>query len=408
MDSNGAERDPGDVSAQILSTPAEGVPEVVADDEGLRLVVAALRAGEGPIAIDAERASGHRYDQRAYLIQLRREGSGTHLIDPVPLGSTQDLAAVLADAEWILHAATQDLPCLRELDLHPRALFDTELAGRLLGLPRVGLAGLSEDVLGVGLAKGHGAADWSRRPLPREWLAYAALDVELLAELREDLIERLRRVNRLEWARQEFDALLTWQPRVHPDPWRRTKGVGKIKDRRDLAVARELWRTRDRIAQRADQPQGRILSDAAIIAAVKAAPADEAALKALPEFARQRRSLSAWWKAVTTARRLPESDLPPSRLPEQIPPHRSWASRRPEAAQMLSRVRAAIAERADELGMAHEVLVPPEAIRVLIWERTDTATGEADVAEHLRASGARPWQIEQVAAVVAAAWTHQE
>ncbi|MGH8916838.1 MAG: ribonuclease D, partial [Actinomycetes bacterium] len=162
-----------------LLRPADGLPAVVADATALRRTAEQFAAGTGPVAVDAERASGFRYSQRAYLVQLRRAGAGTALIDPIPLGSDlAGIAAALTGPEWVLHAANQDLPCLAEVGLHPAKLFDTELAGRLAGLPRVGLGPMVEQLLGLALEKGHGAADWSRRPLPEDWLVYAALDVE--------------------------------------------------------------------------------------------------------------------------------------------------------------------------------------------------------------------------------------
>ena len=117
---------------------AEGLPEVIDTDEALTAYCAAIAGGTGPVAIDAERASGYRYSNRAYLIQVKRTGSGIGLIDPIPFASLAPLQEAIGDAEWILHAATQDLPCLNEVGLHPSALFDTELAGRLLDYPRVG------------------------------------------------------------------------------------------------------------------------------------------------------------------------------------------------------------------------------------------------------------------------------
>ncbi len=147
-----------------LDTPSDGVPPVVTSPEGLAEVVAALAAGTGPVAVDAERASGHRYGQRAFLVQLRREGAGTALIDPAALPDLSALGAALEDAEWVLHAASQDLPCLAEVGLRPRTLFDTELGSRLAGLQRVGLAAVVEEFLGLGLAKEHSAVDWSTRP----------------------------------------------------------------------------------------------------------------------------------------------------------------------------------------------------------------------------------------------------
>src|SRR5689334_2877653 len=177
----------------------EPLPDVVETVPALEQSSAAIAAGSGPVAIDAERASGYRYSARAYLIQLRREGAGTHLIDPTAFETIQPLIDALEGTEWILHAATQDLPCLNEIGLHPTALFDTELAGRLLGYPRVGLGTLVETVLGQRLAKEHSAADWSTRPLPRPWLEYAALDVEVLVELRDALETELVEAGKDEW-----------------------------------------------------------------------------------------------------------------------------------------------------------------------------------------------------------------
>ncbi|MFV2121491.1 ribonuclease D, partial [Streptomyces sp. Act-28] len=268
-----------------LLEPREGVPPVVADAEALARVVEAFAAGTGPVAVDAERASGYRYGQRAYLVQLRREGAGTALVDPVGCPDLSALGEALGGTEWILHAATQDLPCLREIGMRPSELFDTELAGRLAGFPRVGLGAMVESVLGYALEKGHSAVDWSTRPLPEPWLRYAALDVELLVDLRNALEKELDRQGKLEWARQEFAAIAAAPPPPpRKDPWRRTSGMHKVRRRRQMAVVRELWIARDRIAQRRDVSPGKVLSDAAIVAAALALPADVQALTALPGF----------------------------------------------------------------------------------------------------------------------------
>ena len=161
------------------------------------------------MAVDAERASGYRYGQRTYLVQLRREGAGTALIDPIAVPDLSALSDALVGVEWVLHAASQDLPGLAEQGMRPSRVFDTELGARLLGLDRVGLAAVVADALGLGLAKEHSAVDWSTRPLPTEWLRYAALDVEVLVELREVLAERLAVAGKAEWAAQEFEAVRT-------------------------------------------------------------------------------------------------------------------------------------------------------------------------------------------------------
>ncbi|MZE79315.1 ribonuclease D, partial [Streptomyces sp. SID5475] len=280
-----------------LLDPREGIPPVTADPGELERVAAAFAAGTGPVAVDAERASGYRYGQRAYLVQLRREGAGSALIDPVGCPDLSVLGDALADTEWVLHAASQDLPCLREIGMRPARLFDTELAGRLAGFARVGLGAMVEKVLGFALEKGHSAVDWSTRPLPEPWLRYAALDVELLVDLRDALEEELDRQGKLDWAHQEFGAIAAAPPPPpRKDPWRRTSGMHKVRRRRQMAVVRELWTARDRIAQRRDVSPGKVLSDTAIVEAALALPQNAQALAALPGFGHRmgRKQLEQW------------------------------------------------------------------------------------------------------------------
>jgi ribonuclease D len=330
----------------LLLEPAEGIPPVVVDEPGLHGVLTALSAGTGPVALDAERASGYRYSQRAYLVQLRRVGSGSHLIDPIETGDLAALGNAIGGTEWVLHAASQDLACLAELGMVPQRLFDTELAGRLLGYPRVALGTLVAELLGVRLEKGHSAADWSTRPLPEPWLAYAALDVELLIELRDLLAAELDATGKREWAEQEFTAAMAAAvrpPAVRVEPWRRTSGIHSLRQPRQLAAVRALWEARDSRARARDIAPGRVLPDKSIVAAAQAAPADRNALLALPVYSgpRMRRSVDVWWRALAEAAALPDSRLP--RMAPAAgdgPPHPSrWADRDPVAAGRLARGR---------------------------------------------------------------------
>ena len=203
--------------------PKDGLPEITATPTQLNRAAQLLAAGRGPVAVDAERASGFRYGQDAYLIQLRRDGVGTLLIDPVTTGPLTELATALDGPEWILHAADQDIPCLTARGLKAASLFDTELAARLLGRQHVGLGAVIEETLGLRLAKDHAAADWSTRPLPTSWLTYAALDVELLIDLREALATELEAAGKDQWAAQEFEHVRTKPARpAKVDPWRKT------------------------------------------------------------------------------------------------------------------------------------------------------------------------------------------
>ncbi|MFE7135577.1 HRDC domain-containing protein [Streptomyces sp. NPDC057638] len=389
-----------------LLEPREGIPPVVADAEALARVIAAFAAGTGPVALDAERASGYRYGQRAYLVQMRREGAGSALIDPIGCPDLSGLGEALSDTEWILHAATQDLPCLREIGMIPTRLFDTELAGRLAGFPRVGLGAMVESVLGYALEKGHSAVDWSTRPLPEPWLRYATLDVELLVDLRDALEKELDRQGKLEWARQEFDAIASAPPAPpRKDPWRRTSGMHKVRRRRQMAVVRELWTARDRIAQRRDVSPGKVLSDGAIIEAALALPPNAQALGSLSGFGHRinRRQLEQWQAAVDRARALSEAELPqPGQPLNGPPPPRAWADKDPAAAARLSAARTGVSELAERLNLPQENLIAPDTVRRICWEPPSDPTSEG-VAEALTALGARPWQTELVAPVLAKA-----
>jgi ribonuclease D len=382
-----------------LLTLREGLPPVTDTDEGLRAAAAAIAAGTGPVGIDAERASGYRYSNRAYLIQLRREGAGSWLIDPIGLTTLQPLAEALEGTEWILHAATQDLPCLAEVGLRPSALFDTELAGRLLGYPRVGLATLVETVLGFHMKKEHSAADWSTRPLPEAWLEYAALDVEVLVELRAALAAELEAAGKAEWARQEFDYLRGFEPTPRVEAWRRTSGMHRIRGRRELAAVRELWETRDEIAQQRDVTPGRIIPDSAIVAAAAAMPSDRDALMATKGFHGRgaERYASRWVAALRRVAEMDESRLPVRTPRGDGPPvPRAWAERDPIAARRLALARDAVQRLAEEHNLPVENLLTPDFLRRVMWTppaTRDPGTLLDQVIAQLASYGARGWQI---------------
>ncbi|MER6948026.1 HRDC domain-containing protein [Nonomuraea sp. NPDC000554] len=379
-----------------LLEPREGIPPVIADARALAAAVEAFAAGSGPVAVDAERASGYRYGNRAYLVQLRRAGAGSALIDPIACPDLSALDAAVAEAEIVLHAASQDLPCLLELGFRPRALFDTELAGRLLGYERVGLGTMVETVLGLRLEKGHSAADWSTRPLPEDWLRYAALDVEVLVELRDVLHAELAESGKLGWALEEFAAVLNTPPAMpRSDPWRRTSGIHKVRNVRALAIVRELWTMRDRIARESDLAPGRVLPDSAIVAAALEVPRTKKALTEITAFTGRsaRRHMGEWLAAVARARGLSDTELPqPSTPGDGPPPANRWADRDPAAAKRLAAARAVVAALAEEHRMPTENLLQPDAVRRLTWEPPEEITDER-VTDRLRKLGAREWQL---------------
>ena len=410
-----------EIVAVPLLQPSAGTPEIIATEEAFKQALAQLAQGSGPFAVDAERASGFRYSARAYLIQIKRTDGGLHLIDPIPFGPGHklflDLNNLLNTDEVILHASTQDLPCLRELGLNPVKLFDTELAGRIAGLPRVGLGPLLESIMGVLLAKEHSAADWSARPLPKEWLTYAALDVELLVELRNHMYTVLADAKKLPWALEEFASILKAPPAPpRVDPWRRTSGMHKIKRRDQLAVIKSLWIARDEIASRQDIAAGKLLNDSAIVELAIAVPTTkkefEKCLRPLGLRARWMENLQLWLDSIASAVALPEDQWPTMRTnADTLPPIKLWRDKFPEKFAPLSHARAAIELIAEENQIPVENLITPEYVRRVCWKPPVGATSTLSVSEvesALSELGARKWQIDLVAPALAAALLERE
>ncbi|WP_248284070.1 HRDC domain-containing protein [Brevibacterium sediminis] len=367
-----------------METPANGIPDVVDTPEDLSSSIASLAAANGPIAVDAERASGIRYGQRAFLVQLRREGAGTFLLDSESLGDLSALNPALGTDEWVIHSVTQDLPCLQERGMRPAALFDTELAARLLGWEKFGLAAVAERTLGVRLAKEHSAADWSTRPLPKEWLNYAALDVEVLLPIRDILHQQLLDSDRWEFAQQEFTHLLDFTPKHFDEPWRRTHGLSKIRSRRDIARVRELWQARDSMAREADLAPTKILRDRELVALA------QSGVKSSDDILAQWRRLSR-----AEAARLFRAYRKASRLGAEELPGRSERGRSKRSAfnpaelkERVAALKAAMSELSEELTIPHDVLLQPAIVKSL------AAESSVDVEGYLGEAGARPWQIE--------------
>jgi ribonuclease D len=407
-----------DAVAELLTAPYKALPDLISTPEQFEAMLSELAAGSGPFAIDAERASGYRYSSRAYLIQIKRTDGGLHLIDPIPFGIGSSyferLNQLLSGEEVILHASTQDLPCLREVGIYPTNLFDTELAGRLIGLPRVGLGALVESLLDIALAKEHSAQDWSIRPLPEDWLNYAALDVELLIELRNEIEKLLIEKKKLKWALQDFASILAAPPAPkRVDPWRRTSGVHKIKKRSQLAVVKSLWEARDDLAAHLDISPGRVLSDLAISTIALAAGTApltskrelEKVLRPIGLRARWFENTPRWLKAVEIALALSEDEMPPLKSKsDALPPIKIWRERFPEKYIPLSHARFNMGLKAEELELPVENLLTPELLRQVCWRLPDPS----EVEPLLHSLGARDWQVEIAAPILIAALAESE
>lgn len=403
-----------------LTAPEGGTPKVIENETEFSRALQELTGGTGPIAIDAERASGFKYSSRAYLIQLNRRNGGLHLLDPIALQNSPFIAKLsdlISQNESIIHASSQDLPCLREFGIHPKKLFDTELGARIAGFPKVGLAPLCENLLEISLAKEHSAVDWSIRPLRSEWLDYAALDVAVLIDLRDKVEATLRDSNKLAWAEEEFAASLEAELlKPRPEPWRRTSGMHQIRSRFELAIIRSLWQARDEIAKDIDLAPGRLLNDAVIIELARNKPKKREELLDLPIVKMRIRSeiqisyIDRWLSVLNEAYDISEENWPEMRARgDSLPAPRIWREKFPIANAQLQHVRRNLTEISEKYSIPQENLLSPEILKRVIFnsgKEEVMSYSESQVSEirsKLRELGARNWQVDIVADAIARA-----
>jgi ribonuclease D len=395
---------------ETLTVPKGGTPPVIESRSELLTAVEALKAGTGPIAIDAERASGYRYSARAYLIQIFRRGGGLHLLDPIALAEAPELNQLnelLSKEESVIHASSQDLDCLREFGLDPKILFDTELGARIAGCERVGLGALCENLLGVQIAKEHSAVDWSHRPLKQEWLDYAALDVAVLIDIRDAVEGLLIDADKLEWAKEEFsNSLKINLPKVKREPWRRVSGMHQIKSRFELALVREIWTARDKVARDLDIAPGRLLSDAVIIELVQKKPQsfeELLELKVVRERIRhdyQKSELKTWWKILSGGYELDQLHWPEMRARgDGVPPPKVWRDKFPIAYIHYQHARILLGAISESLKIPVENLISPDLVRRITFNEgreliyREENERKSIVEGALTTGNARPWQI---------------
>jgi ribonuclease D len=243
------------------------------DENGLTAWLEGMSV-RGRLAVDCEANGFHAYRPRLCLLQLAREagprrearGDDVALVDVLALGGRLGaLAAVLSDpaVEKILHGAANDVRMLdRDAGIRMEGLVDTEIAARLLGLPRSGLASLASEIAGKSLSKSGQRFDWARRPLPAKALQYAAEDVKPLFTIRDALVSRLEGLGRSKWLAEECRALetLRWEEPEFPTGGQllaRVKGSQELSaPQREVLKALLTWREAE--AARRDVPAIRV------------------------------------------------------------------------------------------------------------------------------------------------------
>ncbi|WP_018295660.1 HRDC domain-containing protein [Corynebacterium lubricantis] len=381
--------------------------ELVDSLEGFKRAASALSRGSGRFALDTERASSFRYDDRAFLVQVTRPGAPTFLIAPEGLREefADVFAPVLNDEAWILHAAGEDIPSLSWLGLKPGELFDTELAGRLGGFRRPNLAAMVEEFVGVHLEKGHGREDWSQSPLPQEWAEYAALDVAYLEELATAEAEFLANQNKLSIAEQEFAYLVSTgsaQSEQRQRTWRDLKGIKSIRSRASLNVAKHLWEDREYIARVTDTSPGALLSNRALIEIAKEMPSSKRSVHRIRGVSRKFDP----WDSLVQAREDSPAVYPLIEREHSYPPGKSyWEREHPDSWQVLQQIRADVLDLSEDIEIPVENILAPKLLSETVWETTNGSSQSASWTTHRMASllgekGAREWQIQLTAPII--------
>lgn len=324
--------------------------------------VAAL-SGARRIGVDTEFMREKTYYAQLCLVQFTT-GGDNWCADPLSADALGAFWDALLAPDWVLHAGRQDLEVVvQSAGKLPTALFDTQVAAALLGYPpQMGYANLVAELFDVELEKAHTRADWSRRPLPAGLLEYAAEDVAYLLRAHDELAQRLDELGRLDWAREDSNALLDESLyRVGTGTAvERVKGARSLQGRARRAAVR-LAEWREQRAEAGNKPRQWILRDAVLMDIAVRNPQSPAQLAAVDNV------------PAGTVRRAGDDLLDLLREAENASDN-YVAPERPDDAQkaLLKKLQKQVAGAAKELGIAAEVLAPRR-------ELAAAAAGERDL-----------------------------
>ncbi len=352
------------------------------DDHGLRDLARALELRER-IGLDTEFLRERTFFPKLCLLQVAAGGT-IWCVDTLRIGDLEPLAPPLtrSAAPKILHAARQDLEAVYLASRRIVApVFDTQIAAGCVGLkPQIGYAELAKTLLGVVIEKGQTRTDWSRRPLTRDQLHYAAEDVLYLEEIAGRLEERLRALGRRHWADEDCRAVED-PDNYEPDParaWERLKGLAQLEPApRTRARAVAVWR--ERLARERNLPRSWILADTAVFAVAHSAPQTRAALAAVP-------GIPATFNEGFAAGLLEALNGAADGASGEDAPARA-ARPTPEQKALIDRLARIVDERARELGVSAEILAPRGELKALALggRATDATRGwrRAEIGDRL-------------------------
>jgi ribonuclease D len=298
------------------------------------------------VAVDLEADSMYHYKEKVCLIQIATENA-SFVIDPLAIKDLTPLKPIFSDPDIkkIFHGADYDVRSLyRDFEIRINNLFDTELSCRFLGIKETGLQAVLKMFFNVDVDKKYQKKDWSKRPLPKEMMAYASKDVIYLLPLARMLIHRLERIGRITWVLEECEDLSKVRPvSSNEGPlFMKFKGAGRLKSR-SLAVLEALLQYRKRVAEKKDRPFFKIIGNESMMKIATARPVTLRRLKSIKALSNRQVSMygSDLIKVVAKTLKLPENELPvfppkkppvlPNGVPAKIKALKSWRASKANA-----------------------------------------------------------------------------
>ena len=345
-------------------------------------------SGIREIAVDTEGASFHRFIDRIYLLQISTRDRSA-IIDPLPIGMPKGLGQILEnnDVEVIFHDADYDLRLLhQDYGWHVNHIFDTRIAAQLLGIKAFGLAALLEQFFDVKLDKKHQRADWSLRPLTQGMLDYAAQDTRFLLDLRDQLKVKLEKLDRMDWAREEFQRLegTKWEEDDGSQSFLRIKGARDL-TRRELALLRELVPWRDSVAKEIDRATFRVMGNEVLLDIARTAPKtarELSTMKGMPRGVLER-GASAILAAITRGLEVAEEHLP------KFPRAPKW-DREEDFDERVAKLKSVRDAAAARLSLDPGVLCSRERLESIARKRPEKLSDLEDI------PGLRRWQVGEM------------
>ena len=281
---------------------------------------------EKAVAVDLEADSMYHYQEKVCLIQIATENA-SFVVDPLAIKDLASLKPIFSnpDIKKIFHGADYDVRSLyRDFEIRINNLFDTELACRFLGIKETGLQAVLKMFFNVNVDKKYQKKDWSKRPLPKEMMAYASKDVIYLLPLARMLIHKLKKIGRMAWVLEECEDLSNVRPALSNETplFMKFKGAGRLKSR-SLAVLEALLQFRKRVAEKKDRPFFKIIGNESIMKITTARPATLRRLKNINALSNRQISMYGNDLIMVVAKtlKIPESELPvfPSQKPPVLP-----------------------------------------------------------------------------------------